>query len=187
GIDTPGGLQYMQIDPPDGIEVRPIGAGQTLGDMLADGAIDAIITYRDPQVFTDRVPNVGRMFSDFRTAEQVYYKKTGIFPIMHVIGIRDDLLANYPWLAVAVMEVFEEAKKRVMPHLTDLDALAVTLPWLVAEVEDTIALMGEDYWPYGTEKNMAAIRAQTRWSVEQGISPRQLDLAELFVPSTIGI
>ena len=187
GIDTPGGLQYMQIDPPDGVEAQAIGVDQTLGDMLADGVIDAIITYRDPQVFTERVPNIGRMFADFRTAEQAYYKKTGIFPIMHMVGIRDDLLADHPWLAVAVMEAFEEAKKRVMPNLIDLDALAVTLPWLVAEVEDTIALMGEDFWPYGTEKNMSTISAQTRWSVEQGISSRQLDLEDIFVPSTIGM
>ena len=106
---------------------------------------------------------------------------------MHMVGIRDDLLADHPWLAVAVMEAFEEAKKRVMPNLIDLDALAVTLPWLVAEVEDTIALMGEDFWPYGTEKNMSTISAQTRWSVEQGISSRQLDLEDIFVPSTIGM
>ena len=169
----------------DGVDVQPIAPGQSLGAMLGLGEIDAIITYRDPQVFTDCHPHIGRLFQDFRTAEQAYYKKTGIFPIMHVVGIRDDLLAEHPWIAANVMNAFEEAKKRAMEHLTDLDALAVTLPWLVAEAEDTKALMGEDFWPYGTAKNLAAIAAQTRWSVEQGISPRQLDLEDIFVPSTL--
>ncbi|MBT3549939.1 MAG: ABC transporter substrate-binding protein [Rhodospirillaceae bacterium] len=185
GIDTPGGLQYMQIDPPTGIDAEQIPPDQTLGAMLAAGEIDAIITYRDPQVFTDKVPHVGRLFADFRGPEQAYYKKTGIFPIMHVVGIRDALLAEHPWIAAAIMAAFEEAKQRTMPHLTDLDALTITLPWLVAEAEDTINLMGVDFWPYGVEKNRAALTAQTRWSVEQGISPRLLDLEEIFVPSTI--
>jgi 4,5-dihydroxyphthalate decarboxylase len=185
GIDTPGGLQYMQIDPPPGIDAKQIAPDQTLGAMLAAGEIDAIITYRDPQVFTDGHPHIGRLFPDFRKPEQAYYKKTGIFPIMHVVGIRDALLAEHPWIAAAVMTAFEEAKRRAMPDLTDLDALAVTLPWLVAETEDTIALMGADFWPYGIEKNRASLTAQTRWSVEQGISPRQLELEEIFVPSTL--
>jgi len=185
GIDTPGGLQYMQIDPPPGIEAEQIPAGQTLGAMLAAGAIDAIITYRDPQVFTDKVPHVGRLFPKFRAAEQAYFKKTGIFPIMHVVGIRDALLAEHPWITANLMTAFEAAKQLAMPPLTDLDALAVTLPWLVAEAEDTIALMGADFWPYGIAKNRAAITAQTRWSVEQGITSRQLQLEEIFVPSTL--
>ena len=169
---------------PSNIDVSVV-PGTGPGQLLIDGEIDAIITYRHPQVFTDCHPHIGRLFQDFRTAEQAYYKKTGIFPIMHVVGIRDDLLAEHPWIAANVMNAFEEAKKRAMEHLTDLDALAVTLPWLVAEAEDTKALMGEDFWPYGTAKNLAAIAAQTRWSVEQGISPRQLDLEDIFVPSTL--
>ena len=185
GIDTPGGLQYMQIDPPPGIDAEQIPPDRTLGAMLAAGEIDAIITYRDPEVFTGKVPHVGRLFANFRTAEQAYYKKTGIFPIMHVVGIRDALLAEHPWIAAAVMAAFEQAKQRAMPHLTDLDALVVTLPWLVAEAEDTINLMGADFWPYGIEKNRAALTAQARWSVEQGISPRQLNLEEIFVPAAL--
>jgi 4,5-dihydroxyphthalate decarboxylase len=185
GIDTPGGLTYLPIAPPAGIDVQSISADQTLGAMLAEGEIDAIITYRDPQVFTDGHPAIGRLFPDFRSAEQAYYKKTGIFPIMHVVGIRDDLLRRHPWLVGNVMAAFEEAKLRAMAALTDLDALAVSLPWLVAEAEDTKALMGDDFWPYGIEKNLAAINAQTRWSVEQGISPRQLELDDIFSASSL--
>ncbi|MAF47333.1 MAG: ABC transporter substrate-binding protein [Rhodospirillales bacterium] len=185
GIDTPGGLTYMRMQPPESIDVQSIPAGSTLGGMLADGEIDAIITYRDPEVFTDKRPNIGRLFPDFRKVEQAYFKKTGIFPIMHVVGIRDELLAEHPWIAANVVAAFEAAKARAMPHLTDLDALAVTLPWLVAEAEDTIALMGEDFWPYGIEKNRQTIAAQTRWSFEQGISPQQFQPEDIFVASSL--
>lgn len=185
GIDTPGGLQYMAVEPPPGLDIRPIGANETLGAMLADGRIDAIITYRDPQVFTEKAPKIARLFPDFRKAEKAYYAKTGVFPIMHMVGIRNRLLERYPWLAGNVVKAFEESKALCLPHLTDLDALAVTLPWMVAEAEATIALMGEDFWPYGFDKNLKTLEAQTRWSFEQGIAPRKFDPAELFVPSTI--
>ena len=182
GIDTPGGLTYMPIEPPAGIEVQPIGAGETLGAMLADGRIDAIITYRDPQVFTDKTPNIGRLFPDFRTAERAWFAKTGIFPIMHTVGIRNSLLDRHPWLAANVVTAFAQAKALCMPHLTDLDALAVTLPWLVAEAEATVELMGEDFWPYGVAKNHVTLAAQARWSVEQGIAHRLFAPEELFAP-----
>lgn len=185
GIDTPGGLTYMTIDAPDGVEAAPIGADETLGDLLAEGRIDAIVTYRDPQVFTDRVPNIGRLFPDFRPVEQAYFRKSGMFPIMHTLGVRNSLIEEHPWITGALVKAFEQAKAVCMPQLVDLDALHVALPWLVAEAEATIELMGEDYWPYGMEKNAKVVETQARWSFEQGISPRQLTVDELFAPVTI--
>jgi 4,5-dihydroxyphthalate decarboxylase len=73
----------------------------------------------------------------------------------------------------------------VLSRLADLNALAVTLPWLVAEAQDTVRLMGADYWPYGVEKNRATLEAQARWSFEQGLSPRRFSPEDLFVPSTL--
>lgn len=185
GVDAPGGLAYMAVAPPAGVQVDGIGTGETLGAMLAAGEIDAIITYRDPEVFTAGAPDIARLFPDFRTPERAYFAKTGIFPIMHLVGIRDSLLANHPWLAEAVVAAFETAKTASMPRLRDLDALSVALPWLVAETEDTIALMGEDFWPYGVEKNLKTIAAQTRWSFEQGISDHQFSPEELFAPKPL--
>ena len=182
GIDAPGGLTYMPFDPPAGLEVETIPADKTLGQMLVDGKIDAIITYRDPQVFTDRAPNIGRLFPNFRPVEQAWFKKTGFFPIMHTVGVRNSLLAEHPWLARAVVKAFEQSKAACMPHLVDLDALYTSLPWLVAEAEDTIKLMGEDFWPYGLAKNRKMIETQVRWSVEQGISAKCFTPQELFVP-----
>jgi 4,5-dihydroxyphthalate decarboxylase len=187
GIDTPGGLTYIPKDVPPGLDFKSIAADKALGPMLAAGEIDAIITYRDPQVFTDKAPHVARLFPDFRRAEQGYYKKTGIFPIMHMIGIRDSLIARDPDLPVKVMQAFEKSKALALPHLVDLDALAMTLPWMVAEAEETIALMGKDFWPYGVEKNVMTLSAQTRWIVEQKIIDRVLKPEEIFPASVLEI
>lgn len=183
GIDSPGGLTYMAIDAPADVEAVPIGPDECLGDQLAEGHIDAIVTYRAPQVFTDGVANVGRLFPDFRPVEQAYFRKTGLFPIMHTLGIRDALIEKYPWITGAVVKAFAQAKARSMSQLVDFDALHVALPWLVAEAEATIDLMGEDYWPYGIEKNARAIETQARWSLEQGISRRMLGVDDLFAPA----
>lgn len=181
GIDTPGGLTYLNKPTPTNYDVQAITADQCLGDMLAAGEIDAIITYRDPQVFSDRVANIGRLFPDFKRAEKSYYKKTGIFPIMHVVGIRESLVESNPWLPASVVAAFEKSKSNCLPQLTDLDALNFTLPWLVAEAEETINLMGADFWPYGLSKNRHTLETQIRWSFEQGIIDRQPSLNELFI------
>jgi 4,5-dihydroxyphthalate decarboxylase len=185
GVDQPEDFDFVRFDPPPGVDVRRIEPGQCLGDLLAAGRIDGLVSYRDPRVLHDGTPNVGRLFPDFRAAERAYFAKTGIFPIMHLLGIRETLVERYPWIARSLVKAFEEAKALVLPRLADLDALAVTLPWLVAETRETIRLMGEDYWPYGIEKNRATLEAQTRWSFEQGLSPRRVAPEELFVPSTL--
>jgi 4,5-dihydroxyphthalate decarboxylase len=183
GVDEPGGLQYLPMPAPKGVEAISIDPGKYLGAMPVEGEIDAIITYTDPRVFTEKHPNIARLFPDFRPAEQDYFAKTGIFPIMHVLGIRESLLEAHPWIANNIVAAFEEAKSLCMPSLVDLDALAVSLPWLVAEAEATMALMGEDFWPYGVEKNKKTIQAQIRWSHEQGISDRIFQIEDLFYPT----
>ncbi|HJP20026.1 MAG TPA: ABC transporter substrate-binding protein [Alphaproteobacteria bacterium] len=180
GVDSPGGLGYLPIEAPANVEIEPIGADQTLAALLLAGEIEAIVSYRDPEIFSQRRPGVRRLFADFRSLEKVYFQKTGIFPIMHVVGIRETLLAAYPWLAGAVYRGFAEAKALALPRLVDLDALAVMLPWLVAEAEATIELMGADYWPYGVAPNRATLEAQTRWSFEQGLTPRRYAPEEIF-------
>jgi 4,5-dihydroxyphthalate decarboxylase len=185
GVDAPEDFDYVGFEPPPGTDVRPIERGQCLGDLWRQGRIDGIVSYRDPAALHDGTPHVGRLFPDFRPVERAYYARTGIFPIMHLLGIRTSLVERYPWIARSLVKAFEEAKGLVLSRLTDLNALAVTLPWLVAEAQDTVRLMGADYWPYGVEKNRATLEAQARWSFEQGLSPRRFSPEDLFVPSTL--
>ncbi|WP_174279943.1 ABC transporter substrate-binding protein [Sphingomonas bacterium] len=186
GLDQPGRQEKFGLTFGDAVEVAPIGGDRTLSAMLAAGDIDALITARAPACFQPDDPAVTRLFADYRAAEETYFRKTGLFPIMHVIGVRRELVERHPWLPLAVTRAFEEAKRLCMRAMHDVGALAATLPWLGDDLARTVAVMGEDYWPYGVPANRAALAAMLRYSVEQGLSPRLLDLHELFALGTLG-
>ena len=101
--------------------------------MLRDGELDALFTARGPSSFLRGEPHIRRLFPDTRAAEQAYYKKTKMFPLMHLVGIRKELVAQYPWLPTSVYKAFCEAKALAMVDLLDVNALMVTLPWLIPE------------------------------------------------------
>lgn len=185
GVDQPEDVTFVDRTAPPGVDIDYLAPDRHLGAELAAGRIDAIVSYRDPAILGGGVPDVGRLFPDFRAAERDWYRRTGLFPAMHVVGIRESLVRDHPWLPRAVCTAFEAAKARCLPRLFDLDALKVTLPWLVAEAHATVALMGADFWPYGVAKNRRMIDTQARWSFEQGLSRRLLSVSDLFEPSTL--
>jgi 4,5-dihydroxyphthalate decarboxylase len=170
---------------PGQIELQHIPHGYNLSDMLAAGEIDAIIGARQPACFTQRHEKVARLFPNYREAERDYYRRTRIFPTMHVIGIRRSLAEAHPWLPVSVFKAFAEAKRRCMPELAQIGFLYTTLPWSVAEFEDTIALMGEDYWPYGVKPNLQTIETFARYHHAQGLSQEPLSPKDLFASQTL--
>ena len=185
GLDRSADLTHVPQDVPKEIQIESIPHGRTLSQMLVDGEIDAIFTAATPKCWRDKQPNVARLFPDYRAAELAYYKKTGIFPIMHLVGIRRSLAEKFPWLPRAIMKAFEESKARIEPNLTEISALITMLPWLTAEAENTIEDMGPDYWPYGVDKNRKTIEAQLRWAYEQGMSKTLWKVEEMFHPSTL--
>ncbi len=185
GVDTAFDHAYMkEFELPDGVEGSAAPPGKTLSQMLLDGEIDAITAARDPQTFLEGHPGVKRLFPDFRNVEREYWERTHVWPIMHVLGIREDVLEKYEWLPINLLDAFELSKQEAIERLHELDALTVTLPWLVAEVEETKALMGEDYWPFGIEPNRPTLDAMTRWSFDQGISSFKWIPEDLFVETT---
>ena len=185
GIEDPGRPEKVKLDLPADIVCTPIPADKSLSGMMVAGELDAMVSPLPPSCFTGGHPDIGRLFPDFRALEKAYWKKTGVFPIMHVAAIRRSLVEENKWLANNVFEAFEKAKKSVMPGLRNFGAVKATVPWLAAEVEETIALMGEDYWPYGVERNVKSIETMARWSREQGLSKRRLGIEDLFAPETL--
>ena len=184
GIDTPQDHDYLKLKAAPGIDLDHVPPGETLSGMLEAGTLDAVICAPTPGCFVRRAPHVGRLFAEFRGVERAYFAKTGIFPIMHLVGIRRSLVERHPWMAATIARAFAAAKALARPALFELDALAVQLPWLVAEAEETVALMGEDFWPYGVAANRAALDAGTRWSYELGLTPARFAVDELFERST---
>jgi 4,5-dihydroxyphthalate decarboxylase len=162
GQEEPGRHERTPLRPIKGIDLQPIGDDQTLVGMLRDGELDALFTARAPSSFLKGEPHIARLFPDTRTAEKAYYQKTGLFPIMHLIGIRKTLVEQYPWLPTSVYKAFCEAKALAMIDLEDVNALMVTLPWLEAETRETMAVMGRDFWKYGVNENMRDIEALTQ-------------------------
>jgi 4,5-dihydroxyphthalate decarboxylase len=165
-----------------GVEVETIPAGKTLSGMLVDGEIDAIFSARPPSCLVKGAPHVGRLFADTRTVEQAYYKKSGVYPLMHAVGIRNALVAQHPWMARAVLDAFLEAKEIAIGDLQKLAAFSVTLPWVEAEFRATQAVLGQDIWPYGLEENRKAIETLCRYLHEQGFTTRRMQVEELFAP-----
>lgn len=185
GVEDPGRPEKVGLKLPADIEVKAIPTDKTLSGMLEAGEIDALVAPLPPSCFNNGAANVGRLFPDYRELEKDYWKRTRYHPIMHVAAIRTELVQKHPWLAGNVFEAFEKSKALAMARLGNFGAAKATLPWLAAEVAETIELMGENYWPYGVENNRIALENATRYSFEQGLSPRKLEIEELFAPSTL--
>jgi 4,5-dihydroxyphthalate decarboxylase len=187
GQEEPGRDERTPLKPIPGLDLQPIGKDETLVGMLREGKLDALFTARGPSSFLRGEPHIRRLFPDTRQAERAYYKKTRMFPIMHLVGIRRELVAKHPWLPTSVYKAFCEAKALAITDLLDVNALMVTLPWGIPETQDTMALMGRDYWAYGIHENMREITALVQYAHEQGLIDRKVAVEELFHPSMFEI
>lgn len=178
-IDTPPKIRKF----PTRVHIEPIPSASNLSDMLLAGELDGIISYKPPKCFSEKHPSVERLFANHREVEEAYFKKTEIFPIMHLVGIRKDLLGKS--VGPALCAAFEEAKRSALKDLESYQALAVSLPWAPAEYSRTKEVLGDDPWPSGLKANRKAIEAAMRWSFEQGLLERKLEINELFAPDLL--
>ena len=168
----------------DGVKISIAPEGRSLNSLLAEGAIDGIVGLFEPTCMAGGAP-VKRLFPDWRSTEQDYFRRTGIFPIMHTVAIRKTLLAENPWLAKSVYKAFCDAKDIAIAELQIPQACKVTLPWVVAEYAATAEIMGGDVWPYGFAANRTVIDAMIRWSRNDGLLARPLTAEEMFVPDLL--
>ena len=185
GEEEPGRGEKIKLDLPANIKVQSIGPQQTLAQMLLDGEIDALYTARMPSSFLNGGGRVRRLFEDYEAVERNYFRETGVFPIMHTVAMRRDVYEANRWIAQSMMKALKEAQRRTYEDLYETAALKAMLPWLTAHVEQVRREMGEDFWPYGFEKNEATLRTFLRYHFEQGLSQRLLDPKELFAPESL--
>ncbi len=156
-------------------------------ELLLSGGCDALITAITPHAFLEGNPKIRQLFPDVRTAEMEYYRDTHVFPIMHVVAIRTDVLKENSWLAKAVFEMYSQAKQKAYANLESTTVSRVTLPWVTQEFTDTRKLMGNNYWQYGIEANRKELELIMRYVYEQGLTKRFLEFEEMFDPSTLGL
>jgi 4,5-dihydroxyphthalate decarboxylase len=183
GEEHPGRKDRVDFDMPGGVslESRPEA---TLNVMIESGEIDAMMSPRMPTCFLEGSPQVKRLFPNYREAETDYFKKTGLFPIMHVIVIKRVLYENAPWMAQTLYKAFCAAKEICLRELYDTNVLRVSLPWTSAAYEETRDLMTADFWPYGLEPNRKNLETLHGYLFEQGLIKQKLNLDELFARET---
>lgn len=166
------------VRPPKHLEET---AGKSLSAMLADGEIDATIGPFVPDCH-GKAADVVRLFPDYRAVELDYYKRTGVFPIMHVIVIRREVHERHPGLAQSLFDALSRSKDIALARMKDVASLEYMLPWLAQDVEEIDEVFGGDAWPYGIEKNRPTLEAQTRYLWQQGLTAEKPAVDDLFVP-----
>jgi len=185
GEETPGRTEKQTVSLPPEIRLENIPEDKTLSRMLEVGEIDAIYSPRTPSSLSHGTGNVRLLFEDYETVEREYYQRTKIFPIMHTVVIRREVYEKDPWVAQSLYKAFVLAQREAYEDLYETAALKFMLPWLVRHAEQTRALMGKDFWPYGLEANMHTLSTFLRYSHEQGLAKRSLAPQELFVPESL--
>ncbi len=184
GIDTPGRPEKIKLNLPAGVHVEAAPEGTTISQLLDAGDIDGFIAPRPPSGAALQNPHVGWLFDDPTAVAKDYYRRTGIFPIMHVVGIRKEIAAAHPWLPGAVFKAFNASKAAALDLLADTSATKVTLPFVEEQLKAAKDLLGEDFWSYGVQANRNTLQAFLKHHHAQGLSSRLVEVDELFHPST---
>jgi 4,5-dihydroxyphthalate decarboxylase len=184
GLIEAGRLEKISITLPEDVKLEDAPPGRTLSSMLEAGDIDGVIGPRVPTPFERGHPHVGWLFADPVAAAKEYFKRTGIFPIMHIIGVRRELAEQHPWLPAAVLKAFERSKAIALEKLSDTSSTKVTLPFVEEQLIGARKLMGEDFWSYGVEKNRKVLDYFLGQHHAQGLSSRRVSVDELFHPAT---
>jgi 4,5-dihydroxyphthalate decarboxylase len=176
GVHQPGRVEKVELRLPAGVRIQPV-PDRSLSQMLAAGELDAVISAR--------ALDGRRLFENYREAEREYFRRTRIFPIMHVLVLRRDAYERDRWIARNLMDAFEEAKGRSLARVAELGLSHLPLPWVPDHARQWRELAGEDFWPYGIEPNRPTLEAYLQYAHEQGVAARRLAPEELFVPETL--
>lgn len=182
---------YAELDedvdftPPSDLKLTRLPSDKSVEAMLAEGEIDALIHSSLIKPIVNKDPRVARLFPDYKAEEQAYFAKTGIFPIMHVLGIKNEVVEKYPWVAINMYQAFNEAKDIAMKRMEN--PRLVPLAWYREAWEEQEGILGTDPWEYGlSERNRHALETLAGYSYEQGLIREKASLEELFLDVSHG-
>ena len=184
-INLTGGVSNWEKIRPEGVQIIDAEPDEDESSLLISGKVDAILHPAEPKVFQDRNPIVVRLFTDHRSVEKDFYKRTGMFPIMHSVAIKREMAEQHPWLAKAVFEAYSKAKQLDYEYSQSLGWVMESLPWYGQEFEETRELMGENFYPYGLQASASSYETAIRYVYDQGLSKRKAGLEEMFEKSTL--
>ncbi|MGP4016009.1 hypothetical protein [Saccharopolyspora sp. 5N708] len=181
GANAPGRVEKVELTLPEGVRLTRV-ADRSLSDLLAAGDIDCAIIARPPTCFLDGHPDVVRLFPDFVDMEREYYRRCGVWPIMHIIAVQRRVLDAHPWVARNLYNAFQESKRRSVERLLDPAVSRYPLPWLANYAREMRDFFDGDPFPYGVKENMATWEQLLTYSAQQGIAHRLASPAEIFPP-----
>jgi 4,5-dihydroxyphthalate decarboxylase len=179
--------QRMEIDLPRHYKITHLPSDRKPDQMLFDGELDAIMV---PSLFPSLFnppPHVRRLFENSPKVEAEYFKKTGIFPIMHSVALRQDVWEKHPWIARSLFKAFQRAKEDAYAKLKDLSPYKISLAWFRGPVEEQEQILGDDPWAYGLQKNRHVVETLSTYLYEQGLADKKLGVEELFAPNTLDL
>jgi 4,5-dihydroxyphthalate decarboxylase len=175
----------VDFTPPPGLNITQVPQDMSLEDMLVAGEIDALLSPDLIRPLTTGDKRVGRLFPNYKAEEMAFYRKTGIFPIMHVVGIKQEIVDRHPWVATNMYKAFEQAKSLAMERMEN--PRIVPLAWYRETWEEQEQILGKDPWEYGLgERNAKNFERLVAYSHEQGAIKRRLPLDELFLDVSEG-
>ena len=181
GVDQPGRAEKVKLKLPPGIKYTP-APDKSLSGMLVAGEIDAALSAHAPACFEQRHPNIRRLFEDYLDIEQRYVKETGIFPIMHTVAIKREIVERNPWVAMNLFKAFEQAKQHSVERALNSTSSTLPIPWGYEIARRMQAIVGEDLMPYGIESNRKTLEVFLQYAHEQGVTHRKLSPEDLFPP-----
>ena len=184
-VQAAGRVSAQESVLPDGVPIESGPPGMDESDLLEEGEVDACFHAAEPRAYIQGKPNIARLFADPRSVEQAWYAKTGVFPIMHAVAIRRSLLEKEPWLARAVFDAYSEAKKKDYEFMAKMGWAFSSLPWFAVELDETRRLMGGNFYSYGMDANRKTLETLFRYSHEQDLASRELEISELFAQESL--
>lgn len=179
GVNGAGRKEKVKLNIPEGVSYTP-RQDKSLTDMLFDGEIDCIMSAHPPAPVEEGKDTIVHLYPNYREVEEQYYRDTGIFPIMHVIAMRGDFFRENRWVATNLYKAFEEAKNRALFRATEMTATRMPFAWCYEAAQKAKDLFGDDFFPYGIEKNRTTLEAFLQYGFEQGVCQRKLEVEELF-------
>lgn len=179
GVNQAGRHEKVALALPAGVTIEAV-EDRSLNQMLLDGDLDGIISAREPHAFKARDPRIARMWPDYRSIEEEYFRQTGVFPIMHAVVVKNETLKRHPWVAMNLFRALEEAKNNSLRRLASIVNSRVAIPWSHVAYDNAEALLGKDLWPYGIEPNRRTLETFLQYCEEQGVTQRKIAVEELF-------
>jgi 4,5-dihydroxyphthalate decarboxylase len=179
GVNQAGRTEKVALSLPDGVKIDQVH-DRSLNELLLGGDLDGIISAREPAGFLARDPRIARLWPDYRSIEETYYRETGVFPIMHVIVIRNETLTHHPWIAMNLFRAFDEAKSNSLKRLSSIVNSRIAIPWSHEAYDHAREVLGDNLWPYGIEANRRTLDAFLQYCCEQGVTQRTVQVEELF-------